>query len=273
VEKRELGRSGLSVPTIGMGTWSTFDVRGAQDERHARAVVDAALASGASLFDSSPMYGQAERVLGAALHGRRDRALVATKVWARTGDEGREQCARSLRFFDGRIDLYQIHNLVNWREHLDAIERLAADGRVRAIGATHYNPGAFGELAQVMKTGRISTIQVPYNPHERDVEREILPLADDLGLGVILMRPFGEGVLVRRVPPDRELAPFAAFGVTTWPQVLLKWSLSDPRCHCAIPATFDLDHMRSNAAAGNPPWFGPDERRHVLDLVRELIGA
>ncbi len=267
MDTRALGRSGLTVPAVGMGTWSTFDVRGARDERHARAVVDAALEHGAALFDSSPMYGEAERVLGAALEGRRARALVATKVWARTDAEGREQCARSLRFFGGRVDLYQIHNLVNWRGHLDMIEALREGGQVAAIGATHYSPAAFDELAQVMKTGRIGAIQVPYNPHERGVERTILPLAADLGLGVVVMRPLAEGALVRRLPAAEELAPFAPFGVTSWPQVLLKWGLSDPRCHVAIPATFSVDHMRDNAAAGNPPWFGPEERDRVVRLA------
>ncbi len=273
METRALGRSGLTVPAVGMGTWSTFDVQGAREEQHARTVVDAALDLGANFFDSSPMYGQAERVLGGALDDRRPRALVATKVWARTGAEGREQCARSLRFFGGRIDLYQIHNLVNWREHLETIEALRDGGQVAAIGATHYNPPVFDELAQVMKTGRISAIQVPYNPHERDVERAILPLAADLGLGVILMRPFGEGVLVRRTPPRSELAPFAPFGVTTWPQILLKWGLSDPRCHVAIPATFSTDHMRDNAAAGNPPWFDAEARARVVRLTREILSG
>jgi aryl-alcohol dehydrogenase-like predicted oxidoreductase len=268
MERRQLGKSGLTVPVVGMGTWATFDVRGAREEGQARAVVETALDMGAGFFDSSPMYGQAERVLGAALEGQRDRALIATKVWARTASAGREQATRSLNFFGGRIDLYQIHNLVNWREHLELLQRLEARGQVAAIGASHYSPAAFDELAQVMKTGRITAIQVPYNPHERDVERTILPLAADLGLGVVLMRPFGEGALLRRPPAGSELAPFAPFGVTTWAQVLLKWGLSDPRCHVAIPATFSPDHMRLNAAAGNPPWFGRDERERVTALAR-----
>ena len=266
METRRLGASGLTVPVVGMGTWSTFDVRGKAEEHHAREIVDLALAGGGNFFDSSPMYGEAERVLGAALQGRRHEALVATKVWTPSGAEGRRQAQRSMAFFGGRIDLYQLHNLVNWREHLDMLERLAGDGTIAAIGATHYSPSAFGELAEVMRTGRISAIQVPYNPLERDVEKTILPLAADLDLGVVLMRPFGEGSLVRRSPSAADLAPFAAFGVTTWPQVLLKWGLSDPRCHVAIPATFNPGHMLHNLAAGRPPWFSPRER----DLVARI---
>ena len=266
MEIRPLGRSGLHVPVIGMGTWRTFDVRGARNEAYAGAIANAALREGASFFDSSPMYGRAERVLGAALGGRRDRALIATKVWARSAAEGREQARRALGYFGGRIDLYQVHNLVNWREQLDLLERLKADGQVTAIGATHYDPSAFGALAEVMKTGRVTAIQIPYNPHERDVEQNILPLAADLELGVVLMRPLGEGSLLRRSPPAQDLKPFAPFGVRTWPQILLKWGLSDPRCHVSIPATFNLEHLRDNAAAGAPPWFGPEERTQVVRL-------
>lgn len=267
METRALGQSGLHVPAVGMGTWSTFDVSGPKNDAHARAVVDVALAAGANFFDSSPMYGQAERVLGAALEGRRDQALVATKVWTPSRDEGRRQVERALAFYGGRVDLYQLHNLVNWHEHLETLERLKDEGSVRAIGATHYSKAAFDALAVVMKTGRITAVQIPYNPIEREVERMILPLAADLGLGVVLMRPFGEGALVRTSPRASELAPFAAFGVTTWAQVLLKWGLSEPRCHVAIPATFKLDHMRDNAAAGGPPWFGPEERARVSALA------
>lgn len=268
METRPLGRSGLTAPVIGMGTWRTFDVRGARAEAQARTVVETALREGATFFDSSPMYGEAERVLGAALDGRRDRALVATKVWTPSAAEGREQAKRSLRLFGGRIDLYQIHNLVNWREQLDMLEEMKARGQIAAIGATHYSPSAFDELERVMKTGRITAIQIPYNPLERDVEKTILPLAADLDLGVVVMRPFGEGALVRRSAPASELAPFERFGVRTWPQVLLKWGLSDPRCHVAIPATSSPAHLRENAAAGRAPWFGVEERERILRLAQ-----
>jgi aryl-alcohol dehydrogenase-like predicted oxidoreductase len=267
VEKRALGTSGLDVPIIGMGTWRTLDVRGVRAEEHARGVVEAALGQGVSFFDSSPMYGEAERVLGGALQHARERALVATKLWASSADEGRRQVRAALQFFGGRIDLYQIHNLVAWRAHLTLLEKMKAEGLVNAIGATHYQASGFGELQDVMKTGRIAAIQVPYNPLERAVERAVLPLAEDLGLGVVVMRPFGEGALLRRVPTASELEPFAAFGVTTWPQVLLKWILSDSRCHVSIPATSKISHVDDNVQAGQSPWFGPDERARVTALA------
>jgi aryl-alcohol dehydrogenase-like predicted oxidoreductase len=266
MEDRKLGTSGLIVPAVGMGTWRTFDVRGRAAEGNARAVVDAALERGARFFDSSPMYGRAEQVLGAALEGRRDRALVATKVWAGTGEEGRAQARRALGFFGGRIDLYQVHNLVAWRDQLRLLEELREEGSVVGIGATDNGRGGFEELEEVMRSGRIAAVQVPYNPRQREVEDRILPLAEELGLGVVVMRPFAEGALMGWPPDRRRLAPLEPFGVTTWSQALLKWILSDPRCHVAIPATSSAEHMAEDAVAGDPPW--PD--RSARDLVARL---
>jgi aryl-alcohol dehydrogenase-like predicted oxidoreductase len=267
MEHRTLGKSGLSVPVIGMGTWITFDVHGSAAIAHARTIVDKALEGGANFFDSSPMYGQAEYVLGETLRGRREQALVATKIWTTSKRDGQEQARRALQYFGGRIDLYQVHNLVNWREHLATLEQLRDAGQVRAIGATHYDSQAFGELRRVMETGRITAIQIPYNPIEREVEQDILPLAADLGLGVVVMRPFAQGALMQRRPTQEELEPLKAFGVTTWGQALLKWILSDARCHVAIPATTSPARMMENAAAGEPPWFGQQERDYVARLA------
>jgi aryl-alcohol dehydrogenase-like predicted oxidoreductase len=268
MERRALGNSGLEVPAVGMGTWRTFNVYGAGAEEHCARIVRRACDMGANLFDSSPMYGHAERVLGGALRDRRHEVLIATKVWATWADEACEQVANALTLFGGCIDLYQIHNLVSWKPHLAMLERLRAEGAVRAIGATHYSQAAFEELQTVMNSGRVAAIQIPYNPLECAAEQAILPLASDMGLGVVVMRPFGEGSLLRHQPSERELEPLKPFGVTTWSQALLKWSLSDRRCHVAIPATSREEHMRSNAIAGDPPWFGTDERKYVARLAR-----
>lgn len=268
MEYRQFGQTALRVPVVGMGTWSTFDVSGSAAIENSRAVLDAAFAADARLFDSSPMYGAAEQVLGRGLEGRRGEAIVATKVWTRSTDEGRQQIARAMQYYGGRVDLYQVHNLVNWQAHLDTLEAEKAAGRVTEIGATHYSASAFDDLAAVMRSGRISFIQIPYNPFERDVERVILPLAADLGLGVIVMRPFAEGGLFRHGPDAAALAALAPFGVTTWAQALLKWSLSDTRCHVAIPATSKPGRMAENAAAGQGPWFGRAERDYVARLAQ-----
>jgi aryl-alcohol dehydrogenase-like predicted oxidoreductase len=267
METRIFGKTGMQVPVVGMGTWKTFDVRGAAALRNARAVVDAAFTAGAHFFDTSPMYGEAEHVLGETLQGRRNRAMIATKVWAGSTNEGQAQVKRALTFFDNFIDLYQIHNLVLWQEHLKMLEQLRDAGRVGAIGATHYASSSFGELRQVMLTGRITAIQIPYNPIQREVEKEILPLAADLGLGVLVMRPFAEGGLMRHKPSESDLAPLKPFGIKTWGQALIKWILSDTRCHITIPATSHAERIIENAAAGEPPWFSPEERALVARLA------
>jgi aryl-alcohol dehydrogenase-like predicted oxidoreductase len=252
-----------------MGTWSTFDVTGEHEQSNRRSVVDVAFGAGATFFDSSPMYGEAERVLGRALEGRRNAAQIATKIWSRNPEEVRSQIDAALGYFGGHIELYQVHNLVGWREHLPTLERLRDEGTVDAIGATHYSRSAFDELAEVMRTGRITAIQIPYNPWEREVEARILPLAEELGVGVVVMRPFAQRGLIGSEPPSEALAPLEEFGVRTWTQALLKWILSDTRCHVAIPATSSPEHMEEDAAAGESPWLGPEER----DLVARLAGS
>jgi len=270
MERRRFGRSGIQVPAVGMGTWRTFDVRGREAEAARHRIAAEALAAGANFFDSSPMYGEAERVLGAALAGRRDEALVATKVWAGSLREGREQIRRALAWFGGRVDFYQIHNLQAWETHLPALEELKAAGAVRAIGATHYSTSAFPALRRLMESGRIDGVQIPYSAVTRAAEADLMPPAQALDLGVVVMMPFEQGDLTRRSPRPADLKPFEAYGVTTWAQVLLKWILSDPRVHVVIPATSRPGRMTENAAAGSPPWFPPDARERVARLAARL---
>ena len=268
MERSALGADGPEVPAVGLGTWQVLDVRGReQEQRHE--VVRAALEEGANLFDSSPMYGEAERVLGDALrkHGR-EGAIVATKVWTSSDREAERQIENSLSYFGGHIELYQVHNLVAVGRRLDMLRRLEDEGKVRAVGATHYSRAAFGDLMSVMRSGRVEFVQVPYNAAETTAAEELLPLAEELGLGVIVMVPFGSGRLVRRASPQRDLEPLGEFGVETWAQALLKFVLSDRRVSSAIPATTSPERMRENARAGDPPWFGEEERRYVAELAR-----
>jgi diketogulonate reductase-like aldo/keto reductase len=249
MEERRLG------PVVGLGTWQTFD----RDAELAREVVGAALETGSRVVDSSPMYGGAEASLGAALEVRREDAVIATKIWARSVDEGREQYRRQQEWF-GRVEVEQIHNLLIWKEQAAWLEPERADGHIDRLGVTHYSPTAFDELASALRSRRFDTVQLPLNPQERESERELLPLAAELGIAVIVMRPLGEGALLRNSPPAEVLSEL---GVETWAQALLKWALSDPRVDLVIPATTNADHARSNAAAGSPPWFDDEQRRVV----------
>jgi diketogulonate reductase-like aldo/keto reductase len=257
MEQRKLG------PVVGLGTWNTFG----GDDDLAVEVVGAALDAGIRVVDSSPMYGRAQHSLGRALDGRRGDAVVATKIWAATVAEGRAQYAEQLGWF-GRVEVEQVHNLVAWREHLGWLEGERAEGRIDRIGVTHYSPSAFGELAEAMRSGRFDTVQLPYNPVERECERELLPLAAELGIGVIAMRPLGAGGLLRRSPAPDELEPLRELGIGSWAEALLKWALSDERVDVVIPATRDPVHAAQNARAGEPPWLGPEERRLVERLTR-----
>ena len=247
---------------VGLGTWLTFDL-GPEQQQVADEVVETAYEAGTRLFDSSPMYGRAQQVLGQAVDGRRDDVFVASKIWTPSQEQGRFQLEAQLGYFGGRVDLEQVHNLVAWEQHLSWLEHEREQDRVRFLGATHYQSSAFGELETVMRSERVDAIQVPYNPKERDVERRILPLAEELGLGVIVMRPFAE----RGLLPGPGAAELERIGVTTWAEALLKWILSDPRVTCVIPATADPSHAAGNAAAGEPPWLDDEQRRMVEELA------
>jgi len=265
MDDRSLGRGRSSVPVVGLGTWQRLEAAAAAG-RH-RELIGTAITAGIRLFDTSPMYGDAERLLAEALDGQRDQVVIADKIWTPSAQEGAAQLARAVDWYGGRVDLMQIHNLVSWPAHLTMLQAARDRGQVGLIGATHYSPAAFGELAELMRGGQIDAVQVPYNPAQREVERIILPLAGDLGLGVLLMRPLGEGDLTRRPPGPAELEPLRPFGVTTWGQALIKWGLSDPRVHVSLPATAQPARLAENAAAGSPPWFGPDERAYIQRLA------
>jgi aryl-alcohol dehydrogenase-like predicted oxidoreductase len=266
VERRRFGDTRLELPVVGLGTWRVFDVPDAEVPR-ARDVLDTAFAAGARVVDSSPMYGRAERVLAEALGTRRDEAFVASKIWTPSAGEATAQLDAQLRYYGGRVDLEQIHNLVGWRERLPWLERERDAGRIGLIGATHYREDAFAELAEVMRTGRIGAIQIPYNPRQRECEREILPLAEELGLGVLVMRPLGGDDSV--IPAPTTDGWQSGLGVETWAEALLRWALSDRRVHVVLPATSSPGHAAQNVRAGAGPWLDDEQRR----LVERLAGV
>lgn len=269
MERRRLGRTGLEVPCVGLGTYRVFNVSGDADVARCEAVADALLVGGGNLFDSSPMYGAAEDVLAAVLAGRRQDAFIATKVWAKDRARGEAQIEHAFANYE-TVDLYQVHNLLALHEHLPYLQHLKAGGRVRAVGVTHYLPSAIPDLLELIKEREVDAVQVPYHPRERTIERELLAEAERVGVAVIVMTPLGAGELLRRQPTREELRPLADFGCVTWAQVLLKWALSDNRVTAVIPATSSVAHMRENTAMGTGPWFTGDERLYVRKLADRL---
>jgi diketogulonate reductase-like aldo/keto reductase len=242
-------------PVVGLGTWSTFD----GDAALATRVLEAAFDAGTRLVDSSPMYGGAERALSAALEGRREDAIVATKIWARSVEEGQRQFADQVKWY-GTIDVEQIHNLVLWREQLAWLE---GEERIGKLGVTHYESSAFGELAGALRTEKFQVLQVPYNPWERECERELLPLAAELGVAVIAMRPLGGSGEDRRRRVELTDAQREQLGVDSWAEALLRWALADERIDSVIPATSRPERAAENARAGDGAPFDRELVEHL----------
>ena len=254
---RAIPSTGEPLPVIGLGTYQGFDVApGSAAYAQLPEVLRALFAGGGSVIDSSPMYGRAEATTGELLAaaGIRSRAFLATKVWTRGRADGRRQIEESLRLLRADpVDLLQVHNLLDWRTHLPTLRELKAAGRIRYIGITHYSAGAYDELAAVMRAERFDFLQINYSLDEREAERNILPLAAERGMAVLINRPFGGGGLLRRLR-DRPLPGWATdIGAATWAQLLLKFVLSQPAVTCAIPGTARPEHMADNARGGVGP--------------------
>ncbi len=254
----------LEVPPIGMGTWKTFDVRSEAEIAIRKGIITACVAEGVSFLDSSPMYGESESVVGVTTEEKREQFQLATKVWCTGLSQGKAEIARSFeRFRTDYIDVFQIHNLLDWELHLPTLERLQAEGRIGLIGITHYLTEAYPEMIRIMKSGRIGTIQIPYNVLERACEQEILSLAEELGIGVIVMKPLDVGRLVTGLKREPNLSPLRAHGIETWAQALLAWILADPRVSVVIPATSKPERIQENAAVGVLPALPKELRAYI----------
>lgn len=271
-------RTREAIPVIGLGTWQAFDVDAAGRAPLVE-VVRQFLAAGGRVIDSSPMYGRSESVVGDVLaelgraggdrgsagHGDAanakaantgatpagDAPFLATKVWTRGAREGRAQMARSReRMRAKRIDLMQIHNLLDWQTHLPILRELKQAGAIRYLGVTHYAHGELPQIERLMRSEALDFIQIPYNLADRAVEARILPAAQDTGTAVIVMRPFEEGALFRRVK-GRPLPAWAGeLDCTSWAQLFLKFIVGHPAVACPIPATADPKHLADNIQAG-----------------------
>lgn len=268
---RAIPSSGERIPVVGLGTWSTFDVGSSAAERQPlEGVLTRFSERGGRVVDSSPMYGRSEAVVGeiAAKRGITEKLFLATKVWTRGRAAGIEQMETSERLLGTkRLDLLQVHNLLDVDTHLATLRAWKEKGRVRYIGVTHYNESAYPEVERVLLREKLDFLQVNYSLSERGAEKRILPLARDKGVAVLVNRPFGGGEALRRVL-SRPLPPWAAeFDCTSWAQFFLKWILAHPAVTCAIPATNKRTHLDDNfdAALGRLP--GEALRRRMIEAV------
>jgi aryl-alcohol dehydrogenase-like predicted oxidoreductase len=254
MDARPIPSTGEALPVIGCGTWMGFDVAsGSAEHQRLPGVLDALFAAGGRLIDSSPMYGRAEAVTGELLAAakQRDTAFLATKVWTSGREAGIAQMEQSLqRLRTERIDLMQVHNLVDWRTHLETLRGWKEQRRVRYLGITHYTASAYPEVEAILRAEKIDFLQINYSLDAREAEQRLLPLAAERSVAVIANMPFGGGGLMRRLR-GKPLPGWAAeIGCASWAQLLLKFVLSHPAVTCTIPGTSRPEHMADNAAAG-----------------------
>src|SRR3989442_11573436 len=268
---RPIPSSGETIPAVGLGTWRTFDVGASPTERAPlRDVLKDFAELGGRVVDSSPMYGAAESVVGdlAADLAITDKLFLATKVWTSGRDAGVAQMEQSLRRLrTQRLDLMQIHNLLDWRTHLRTLRDWKASGRVRYVGVTHYTSSAYDELERVLRSEPLDFVQVNYSLGEREAERRILPLARDRGVAVLANRPFSEGNLFQRVRGQTLPGWAAALDCESWAQFFLKWILAHPTVTCVIPATSRPQHLIDNMKAGRGTLPGAATRERMAALV------
>ncbi len=268
---RKIPSTGEELPPIGMGTWQTFDVGAGEKERAPLLeVLRQFFAGGGSVIDSSPMYGRSESVIGDLLAqgGFAGKAFLATKVWTHGKEAGIEQMNESFRRMrTRRMDLMQVHNLLDVDAHLPTLRAWKAEGRIRYIGLTHYQLGAFDDLERHVKAGGIDFIQIPYSVGVREAEKRLLPLAREKGVAVLVMRPFEGGTLFREARA-KPLPPFAAeLGATSWAQLFLKFILANPAITCAIPATSKAEHMKDNVQAMRGALPNEAQKKQMLRLL------
>jgi diketogulonate reductase-like aldo/keto reductase len=254
MHQRKIPSSGEMLPVVGCGTWRTFDAGARPEDRAPLAeVLRVLFDAGGSVIDTSPMYGAAEGVVGdlLAAAGTRDKAFIATKVWTSGRDSGIAQMKKSMALLrTERIDLMQIHNLLDWRAHLPTLRTWKTEKRLRYLGVTHYTESAHDELEAVMRAERWDFVQLNYALDDRAVERRLLPLAAERGVAVLVNQPFGGGGLLRKLS-GRKLPDWAGeIGCASWAQTLLKFVLAHPAVTCVIPGTGKPGHMKDNAQAG-----------------------
>lgn len=266
---RKIPASGEAIPVVGLGTWLTFDVGGTDSPaRRARGeILRAFFDAGGRLVDSSPMYGSSEEVVGAELARTPDaRLFSATKVWTVGALAGRRQMERSKGLWRvPRLDLMQVHNLLDWETHWPILKAMKAEGRVRYIGMTTSHGRRHDDLEKIVARDRLDFVQLTYNLNDRDIEARLLPLAAERGTAVIVNRPFDGGAMFG-VKTAKPLPGWAKeIDCRTWAEAFLKWIAAHPAVTCAIPATSQLAHLRENMRALSAPLPDAALRRRIAD--------
>jgi len=272
--KRSIPRSGEQLPVLGLGTYIVLDVApGAPELAELKEVLKNFAAGGAKLIDSSPMYGRAEAVVGEliAATNLRDSVFLATKVWTSGRDAGVRQMQDSLRLMrTQRIDLMQVHNLLDLATHTKTLNEWKAAGTLRYVGITHYHAGAYRELEKLLKTREYDFVQFNYSLAEREAEQRLLAVAAETGTAVIINRPFAQGELFGKVK-GREVPAWATqFDCDSWAQFFLKYIIAHPAVTCVIPGTGKVRHMTDNLKAGAGRL--PDERtrKRMVELIQSF---
>ncbi|MGH8622563.1 MAG: aldo/keto reductase, partial [Burkholderiales bacterium] len=272
--KRPIPRSGELLPAVGVGTWQTFDVGPEAPERaELKEVLRLLVAGSGSVVDSSPMYGEAERVVGdlSAELRLREKLFFATKVWTRGRDSGIGQMEASFRLMRAqRMDLMQVHNLQDISVHARTLREWKDAGRIRYIGITHYHSGAYGELERLVRSREWDFAQFNYSLAEREAEARLLPACAEAGVAVIANRPFSMGALFPRVRGKALPAWAAEFDCASWAQLFLKYILSHPAVTCAIPGTSRVAHLKDNLQGGIGRLPDAKTRRRMVEYLEQL---
>jgi aryl-alcohol dehydrogenase-like predicted oxidoreductase len=273
MSSRPIPRTGERLPVVGVGTWQTFDVGPNAPERaELRDVLRQLAQYGGSVIDSSPMYGQAERVAGDLTSelGLRDRLFFATKVWTRGREEGIRQMEQSFRLLrTERMDLMQVHNLVDVDTHKKTLDQWKADGRIRYMGITHYHSGAYRDLERLIRTKEFDFVQVNFSMAEREAEERVLPLCVDTGTAVLINRPFAGADLFGRVKGMKLPAWAAEIDCASWGQFFLKWILGHSAVTCVIPGTRRTAHLVDNVQAGMGRLPDAATRKRMVEYLQQ----
>ena len=269
---RKIPSTNESLPVIGLGTWQSFDVSPSSNLDPLEQVLANMSNAGGKVIDSSPMYGRSEEIIGLLTEkANAGQYFYATKVWTRGKNEGISQMENSFKKFRRKvIDLVQVHNLVDWRIHLQTLRKWKEEGRIRYIGITHYTTSMHDELVKILESEQVDFVQFNYSITDRNAEKRLLPVASERGVAALINRPFGEGSLFNLVK-NKNLPPWAKeCGIETWSQFVLKFIISHPAVTCVIPATSDPSHAEDNFRAGVEPL--PDEpiRKKMVEYIKQL---